>query len=289
MLTATARAQSEALTDAFKAQQNASAAKIAALVALYYQSRVAVEDPSSVERWLNLMIPRIISGSDAGARSAVRFFDDLRRIEAAQAKAFRATASLGTIDEGVAKSLKAVGPFDYMNKASAIERLDISPTAKKALLVEAKQTTSTAIAAATIRHVQAGSRQTIHDNAAADRVALGWVRVTKAKPCAFCVMLASRGVHYRAFSEQSFVDSNARFSGEGDAKVHDNCGCTLKPVFELEGDPIIERNQQWVDLWERWGAGGGDATRRFRRAYDHWLKTGEFMDWDVANEGLRAA
>jgi hypothetical protein len=284
-----AAARSAALTQTFKAQQNRDAAKVAALVALYYQQRVQVDDPRSVQRWLDIVIPNIIRTSDNGARSAADFFQAIRRLEMPSAPTFTPAPALGAIDPGVAKSLMAVGPGDYLNKARQIRTLDVGPQQQKAMLAEAKQVTSVKLAQATIRHAQAGGRQTIHDNAARDEVALGWVRVTGPKPCAFCVMLASRGIHYRSFKEDSFTTSDARFTGEGDAKVHDKCGCSLKAVYVPDSDPVLQRNQEWVDLWERWGAGGGDAALRFRRGYEHWRKTGEFMSWDEADQDPRAA
>lgn len=281
-------AQSAALTQAFKTQQNREAAKIAATVALYYQRRVNVEDLASIERWLNIVIPRLIGTSDSGARSAAEFFQAIRRIEAAGAGPYAATVALGQVDEGVRKSLLTVGPYDYTNKAREIRTLDVGPQQQAALLAEAKQVTTKKLAAAAMRHAQAGGRQTIHDNAERDEVALGWVRVTKADPCAFCAMLASRGLRYRAFKEGSFDLSNANFTGDGDAKVHDNCGCSLKPVY-ADNDPLVARTQKFADMWTLWGAGGGDSALRFRRGYEHFQSTGEYLTWEQANEGLRAA
>lgn len=273
---------SATLTARFKARQNAEAAKIAALIALYYQTRVNVEDPESVEAWLELMIPRLIRASDNGARDAAAFFAAIRRLEVPGAAPFTAIPATGFIDEGVRRSLLTVGPFDYMNKAAQIRTLEVGPNQEKALLAEAKQVTAKKIAASTVRHAQGGARQTIHGNAEQDRVALGWVRVTRAKPCFFCAMLASRGLRYRAFKEDSFELSDARFTGDGDAKVHDECGCSLKPVY-VTNDPLVEATDQWADMWERWGAGGGDAALRFRRGYNHWSATGEFLTWDQAD------
>ena len=276
------------LTTAFKAQQNRSAAKIALAIAAYYKVRVNVEDPASVEAWLELMIPRLIGTSDAGAREAVVYYRALRRLEVPGAAPFSPEAAIGTIDEGVRKSLLTVGPFAYTNKARKIEQLDVPDRQRRAMLIEAKQVTAKAVTAATIRHAQAGGRQTIHDASEQDRVALGWVRVTRAKPCYFCAMLASRGLRYRAFKEGSFDLSDARFTGDGDAKVHDNCGCSLKPVYTTN-DPLVSATEKWADMWSMWGAGGGEAALRFRRGYDHWASTGDYLTWDQANKGLRAA
>lgn len=282
-------AQSLALTEAFKTTQTREAAKVAALVALYYRQRVQVEDPSSVQAWLDLVIPRIIRASDSGARLAQQFYAAVRRIEAPTATPFTPTAALGMVDPGVKKSLMAVGPGDYMNKMRQFEQLELSPTAKKAALAEAKQVTSVKLAQAVVRHAQAGGRQTIYAGAEQDRTALGWVRVTRANPCFFCAMLASRGLHYRAFDQGSFDLSDARFDGDGDAKVHDKCGCSLKPVYVADGDPVLARNETYVDLWARWGAGGGDAALRFRRGYEHFRATGDYLSWEEANAGLRVA
>jgi len=277
-------AQAAALTTAYKAQQNREAAKIAAVVALYYKQRVDPSSTQSVEDWLDLIIPPLIRTSDSGSNSAAQFYLALRRTElGVNAPAFTPEASLGVIDPGVRKSLLAVGPYDYMNKAAQIETLKVGPQQKKALLAEAKQVTSTKLAGATIRHAQAGSRQTIHDNVEADRVALGYVRVTKAKPCYFCAMLASRGLRYRAFKGDSFDLSDQRFTGDGDAKVHDNCGCSLKPVYS-DNDPMVKKTEAFADMWSRWGAGGGsDAAQRFRRGYEHWSDTGKFLSHDEAS------
>lgn len=278
-------AQAVALTTAYKVQANRDAAKIAALVALYYQRRVDPEDTSSIEAWLDVVVPRLIRTSDDGAERARVYFDQIRRLEldGVNAPSFAAQAALGQVDEGVRKSLLTVGPYDYVNKMREIRTLDkVSPSQQKALIAEAKQVTTKKIAAATIRHAQAGGRQTIHANAEQDRVALGWVRVTRAKPCAFCAMLASRGLRYRAFSEDSFLASDSQFTGDGDAKVHDNCGCSLKPVY-AKNDPLVQRTEEFADMWSRWGAGGNGQTPaalRFRRGYDHWADTGEFLTWD---------
>lgn len=273
--------QTTALTSAFKQQQNAEAAKIAALIALYYRTRVQVEDEDSVNAWLALVIPRLIAVSDRGARAAATYFAAMRRVEVPTAGDFAATPALGMVDPGVRASLQKVGPFDYMNKMADIKRRDLPPAQQRALINKAKEVTAAKLAAATVRHAQSGGRQTIHESAARDDVALGWVRVTAAKPCFFCAMLASRGLRYRAFKEGSFDMSDARFSGDGDAKVHDDCQCALKPVYATN-DPLVDRTEKFADMWERWGAGGGgqDAVVRFRRGYDHWRETGDYLTFD---------
>lgn len=67
------------------------------------------------------------------------------------------------------------------------------------------------------------------DAVKADRKALGYYRETDARPCPFCALLASRGPVYK---HDSFAESNARFSGPGEIKVHNDCGCFPTPLFD---------------------------------------------------------
>lgn len=274
-------AATAALTAAFKANENREAAKIAAAMALYYSRRVDAEDPSTIEAWLNLLVPRLIEFSDRGAQRGATFFDTARRLEVPNvATDFRASPALGVVDPGVRESLLKVGPYDFVNKATDIRNKELSPAVERALLRQAKAETVKKVTAATIRHAQAGGRETIHRAAEDDPVALGFVRVTDGDPCHFCAMLASRGLRYRAFKEDSFDLSNRRFNGDGDAKVHDKCGCSLKPVY-TDNDPLVKATEKYADLWSRWGAGGGrDAALRFRRGYEHLQETGEYLTFE---------
>lgn len=269
------------LTQAYRAVQVRRAATVAALVALYYRSKLQVEDPASVERWLELMLPRIMSSHDIVARAAASYMSEVRKLEVPNAPALTFDPSAGAVVEQVRKSLLVVGPGDYLNKASDIRRLDVDPQQKQALLTEAKEVTAAKVAGATARHIQNGGRQTIIDGSQRDHLALGYVRVTKDSPCFFCAMLASRGL---TFAEDSFDDSDPRFTGSGTAKVHDNCQCGMKPVYSKKTDPFLKDSEFYTGLWTEWGAGGGDALLRFRRGYEHFVATGEKLDWDTVND-----
>lgn len=282
-------AASLALTQAYKAQANREAAKIALAISLYYRVRVDPESPQAVEAWLLRFIPSLISASDSGAARAAVYYDSLRRLElGTAAPAFRATPATGYIDEGVRKSLLSVGPYDYVNKIAEIkDTANLSEGQRQAMIAEAKEVTAKKVASAVVRHAQAGGRQTVHENSQTDKEAIGWIRVTRAEPCYFCAALASRGIHYRPFKEGSFDLSNARFSGEGDAKVHDECGCSLKPVY-ASNDFMLKQNKRFQEMWSMWGAGGGDAMLRFRRGYDHFRETGEYLTHEQASAPLAA-
>lgn len=279
-LSASQQQQSEALTQAFKLQENREAAKIAAIVALAYQQRVNVENPSSIERWLTLVVSKLISSNDSGARRAAAYFQAARALEVPDAPRFSAVASIGTVDDGVRQSLLAVGPYQVTNKVIKAREAGMKPEEVKIVQSRATREAVRALAASTIRHAQTGSRQTIDDNARQDRTALGWIRVTKANPCFFCAMLASRGIQWRPFDEGSFDESNARFSGDGNAKVHDECGCAMKPVWS-DNEPLLKKSEEFADMWSTWGNGTSmEAVRNFRVGYEHFQKTGESLTPD---------
>jgi hypothetical protein len=269
------------LTQAYRAQQVRRAAVVAALVAAYYRQQVEADDAASVERWLEIMLPRIMSTEGTVARLAASYATETRRMELPSEPELTFTASPGAVEEQIRKSLVVVGPGAYMNKMRQIERTDVDDRQRQALLVEAKQVTARKVAGATVRHIQSGGRRTTVEAARSDRLAQGYVRVTRDKPCFFCAMLASRGL---VFAEDSFDLSDPRFTGEGDAKVHDNCQCGMKPVYNKETDPLVADSLVFTDLWERWGAGGGDAALRFRRGYEHWVATGEFLDFETVDD-----
>lgn len=96
-----------------------------------------------------------------------------------------------------------------------------------------------------------GGRTTIADTMRRDPVAVGWYRVTDGHPCAFCAMLAGRGVVYK--------------QDTADFKSHNHCGCSAAPAFSRK-QPLPEINQTAARVYlER---GDGPALRAFRKAWD---------------------
>ena len=107
-----------------------------------------------------------------------------------------------------------------------------------------------------------------------NRQVIGWARFTedtfnsqtgeRTGPCYFCALLASRGAFY--LSENAFKGSNNRirdavrnprgnnrrtrraFIGDGVAKIHDHCKCTLRVVYRKE-DAEDERAKFFLEQW----------------------------------------
>lgn len=276
-----------ALTGAYRAQQARRAAALAALVAAYYRTRVDPGSTSSIERWLEIMVPRVLREHENQARAGAQFGDAIRRLELPDLRdGFKFEPVTAATEEQIRTSLSVVGPVAYQNKMTDIrgttsrrvarvdeeDRVTIETVVDEALeqqmIADAKDVTSARIAGAVARHAQNGGRATVHDNVQRDRVALGWIRVTRENPCYFCAMLASRGIEWGPYSEKSFDRSDARFTGEGRAKVHDACQCSVKPVY-TEEDALLDRSREFEALWYEYSEGGGKrAILTFRQGYE---------------------
>lgn len=111
-------------------------------------------------------------------------------------------------------------------------------------------------AAAGMRHVLNGGRDTIHDSVIADRQALGWARTTSGRPCGFCAMLASRGPVYLSEASASRQADGRRY--------HDHCHCGVEPVYRADAE-WPAGGSHWRDLWEHAKDEDGDTTAVFRR------------------------
>lgn len=116
-----------------------------------------------------------------------------------------------------------------------------------------------------------GGRAVVDQSVQDDDEALGWVRVTDADPCPWCLMMASRGAVYHS-AETAGRERNSHFIGDGDFKWHDHCGCIATPVWD-PGDPHLVRADELYDQWVAVTAGhsGKAAVNVWRR---HWENGG---------------
>jgi hypothetical protein len=253
-------AEVRALTETYRRLQARRAAAIAALVAYYYRSKVKVEDPQSIARWLDIMIPKVLDEHDFLADRAAVYGNKLRRLEMPGPQGYEFTPRVGAVAEQIERSLRYLGPESNLAKVKKIRELDLPPLSKQVLIQEAREMSTRKVGGAVARHVQNGGRQTLYDNILEDPVALGYIRVTKQDPCYFCAMLASRGIVY---GEDSFDLADPRFTGSGNAKVHDSCACSLKPVYDSQ-DPMLVDVANFEALWYQ-----SDGTALgFRRMYE---------------------
>lgn len=159
-------------------------------------------------------------------------------------------------DRAAEVSLIVTGPVGQKSKTSRGKPLQV---ARDESFVEA--------AGAATRHVLTGGRQSLLTLVEGDMKAIGWIRVTDGDPCSFCAMLASRGAVYK---QASFSQSDPRFEGPGEFKVHDSCACTMEVVYSRQA-AWPGRGDEFYRLWRdniRGKYSGKDARNAWRRLYE---------------------
>lgn len=159
-------------------------------------------------------------------------------------------------DRAVEVSLIVTGPVGQKSKTSRGKPLQV---ARDESFVEAS--------GAATRHVLTGGRQSLLTLVEGDMKAIGWIRVTDGDPCSFCAMLASRGARYKG---DSFSESDPRFEGPGEFKVHDSCACTMEVIYSRQA-AWPGRADEFYRLWRDNIHGkysGKEARNAWRRLYE---------------------
>lgn len=135
--------------------------------------------------------------------------------------------------------------------------------------LQAEERARQAAEASGSRLVLKGGRDAIEQVEKSDRDAIGWMRVSDGDPCPeFCAVMVSRGAVYRS-RKTAGESANDRFVGAGMFKFHDNCGCTVAPVF-TRSEFMSAEAERLRDLWDEHTAGlsGAEARNEFRRVLE---------------------
>lgn len=266
MATTTAAAT---LTAAEQRAQQKLGVLYAALALRLWQGLVKPDeiDGAGYERLLDLLIPQILKARGQAARNGRTYYEAFRVLETGQ-RDYKPAGELVTLDRQVIEtSIRVTGPVAFKTRMEAIGKLDLDPAIEKALVQQAYKKTANGVAASMMRHVIDGARQQVLEDHKTDPVALGYMRMLKSTdPCYFCAMLASRGPVYKT---SSFAASNALFEGDGPAKAHDHCACTLEPVFSTATD-WTPQSREAAEVWGNAtaGKGGKAAIAAFRSAWE---------------------
>lgn len=160
--------------------------------------------------------------------------------------------------------------LDRATEVSLIVTGPIGQKAKRARgksVKDARDISFVEASGAASRQVLTGGRQSLLTLVERDARARGWVRVTDGDPCAFCAMLASRGP---VFKGGSFSQSDPRFTGPGEVKVHDGCACMIECVY-YDNAPWPGRAAEFRKLWNDNIEGrysGKEARKAWRRLYE---------------------
>lgn len=175
-------------------------------------------------------------------------------------------------DRAVEVSLNVTGPIGQKSK---IKR-------KKPLRLVQDESFVQAAGAASRHVLDGGNRSVLKLIEENDRL-IGYIRVTDGDPCYFCAMLASRGPVYRTPkragpNQRGERNSSGRageaFTGAGAWKVHDNCACTVEPVFSSNTE-WPGRGREFAQLWQdniskRYS--GDEAVKAWRQFYERYQR-----------------
>ncbi|MFY1688171.1 hypothetical protein [Plantactinospora sp. WMMB782] len=132
-------------------------------------------------------------------------------------------------------------------------------------------------AAASERIALNGGRGKVWDLAGKDKRVLGYIRVSQTgTPCSWCAMLISRGPVYRSRESGSVLSAGSRSVRKGTYEegdlYHDNCKCTVEPVYSREQykeGSLYALNREYEELWPKVtkGLSGKAARRAWRRFF----------------------
>lgn len=255
-----------ALDAAHRAQQQANAAEVARIL-LAYWILVQPDDVSgSGGAWLDRATSAVLAGHAASARIASAYVLGTRRahgirdaglpeapvLDVEAVRRSLAYTGLGNAAQKVVKVRDAAAGRPVPRSIADVYRrqrrqirgapADVETRSLDRAVQRVMTDAGAKAAAAAVRHVQNGGRDLVRS----DRVAIGYVRITHIDPCYFCAMLASRGPVYRA---DSFSSSDPRFARGGEAKVHDDCRCAMRPVYTRNPFEWPEKSQELDRLW----------------------------------------
>lgn len=270
------------LNKTHRERQAANGVAVQRLVAQLFAQMI---DPKNIagtaQPWLLQSIQAILRGRQTAFVLASAYATAIRRLQAPGADPFTIPRPPDPPMEQLVRSLTFTGPgrlaVDLAKTPQPIEPDREDPKADFQLfdrerqqydraVKEAPAKAAVASSAAAFRHVTNGARDTIDGVILGDPVATGYMRIAKEHPCAFCLVLVSRGPRYK---KDSFDKSDARFTGPGEHKVHDACGCMLQPLYGSTSskhwtDQAREAEQLWLTYGK--GASNKDAINSFARA-----------------------
>lgn len=265
-----------------RAAQATNSQQVAQLVLAYFLLRV---DPQNLVgtsgAWLDFSIAQILRGYERSYMLASAYSQAIRNIQIPGATPIEIPRPPDPPIEKLRRSLVYTGPGTVaveLKKLPEIvpepttvspevtERVERARVTREEQVIQVMQKAASAAAATTYKNVGNGGRDTV-DELVTSKTALGYSRICKDNPCSFCLMLASRGPVY---AEDSFEESNARFTGPGDHKVHDTCGCMLRPEWSRDPDNWTDQARTADELWGRMleenpGIGGKDARNAYAR------------------------
>lgn len=224
---------------------------------------VKPDDKATIRGFYDLTLPPLLRGRQRSRDLASRYY---RQIRLAESSLVDFPEETPETDEQIADRYRR--SLNYLAGGKYQRRLDAGQPE-----IRARTTFSNQIAGSLVRHTLDAGRDQVISDSRRDETATGFTRVTAGdlRVCYFCAMLASR-VDYK---EGSFDRSDARFAIGGnpmaDAKVHDGCRCTIRPLFDDEApQSTLAYERLWYDL----SGNGDDPIKAFRSGYEKMIRSG---------------
>ena len=248
------------LATAYKDQSVALAEQATTTVRnLWLRHASAAQTPKDLyDGWIDGAVSAVISARRQQAALARAYYRSTRSAEVPAAIGY-IPATLPDIDREVVRS--SLFYMAFLEGRPAGEDFNDYPLKEEALRPERMSL----IGGSATRHVMNGGRQQIkraldHDPA----VFRGYCRILGEDPCGFCALLGTR----HDYGAESFDESDARFEGPGDCKVHDECHCVLRPYFV---EPALsDQNSKAEEIWSRVRNLPGDNKAKIRQFEALW-------------------
>lgn len=241
------------VAERYRTAQAATAARTALGVSRFWKG-VEVGNEESERNFVALATPLVMSGWTEQVERAAKFIEE-RTGELAERippNEQQIRASMGYVGPIQARRAMRAGTwfeegFIIDDPAQMREMYEAQMRAPR----EAREHVAKQVRGAAVRLSSVGAREMSHSIVRNSGTKIGYARVTGPDPCAFCVMLASRGPD---FGEDSFEWSNARFEGPGNAKVHDSCKCSLIVLTTADLEQLTQwraHEKLWLDLSDK--------------------------------------
>jgi hypothetical protein len=181
------------------------------------------------------------AGRRASAAASSRYYVDFRRLEGVKGQVLVTLPELPET-EVVAGTIRGAG-------LAGVTRA----RARGATAEQAHRNGFVKLAGSAAQLVAGGGRETLLGAIQSDAAAHGFQRVTDGAPCAFCRMIAGRGLQSKDEGAVSF-------------DAHGHCGCTAEPFYD--GSRIRPDNERFAAEWRdaTQGLSGTDALNAYRRS-----------------------
>lgn len=284
----------QALTDAYSAATAVLAAWVAVQMARVWPALNADRLDDTVGPWVRLAAQVVRAGRELAAMLAGTWHQADRAVALGRADAADAVDTFGAacaelrtrtgrpLPASAARYARRVGPHTPspvgLHPAPPVDpgQLRASLVVTGPITVKRTQDPRRAerkATAAAQRHALNGGRDLVADAIRNDRTALGYIRIPNPGACAFCLLLASRGVFYK--SERAATvrarrsRTGKRAEDRADNEYHDDCRCQPRAVYSRD-EELPEPNRRAAQLWKdsTAGLGGKYARNAFRHAVE---------------------